>query len=127
MRLGVPDLKSRFDNPGKRIMSVLTFVFGQKRVLMFLGGLGHLVIFWGFLMISLATLEFLVNAVFPEVLFWKIPGFPVIGLIVDILSLAVLAAIAISVFRRFVIKPVRLEGPLSGTIDAVIILALSPR
>ncbi|MGA2731089.1 MAG: (Fe-S)-binding protein [Syntrophobacteraceae bacterium] len=124
MRLGVPDPKPRFDDPGKRIMSVLTFVFGQKRVLMFLGGIGHFVIFWGFLMISLATLEFLVNAVSPEISFWKIPGFPVIGLIVDILSLAVLAAIVISLFRRFVIKPLRLEGPRSGAIDAVIILGL---
>ncbi len=124
MRLGVPDPKPRFDDPGKRIMSVLTFVFGQKRVLMFLGGIGHFVIFWGFLMISLATLEFLVNAVSPEISFWKMPGFPVVGLIVDIISLAVLAAIAISLFRRFVIKPVRLQGPISGTIDAVIILGL---
>ncbi len=124
MRLGVPDPKPRFDHPGKRVMSVLTFVFGQKRVLMFPGGIGHFVIFWGFLMISLATLEFLVNAVFPGISFWKIPGFPVIGLIVDIISLAVLAAIAISLFRRLVVKPVRLIGPLSGTIDALIILGL---
>lgn len=124
MCLGVPDPKARFDQPGKRIMSVLTFVFGQKRVLMFLGGIGHFVIFWGFLMISLATSEFLVNAVFPEVSFWKIPGFPVIGLIVDVISLGVLAAIAISLFRRLVLKPVRLVGPLSGTIDAIIILGL---
>lgn len=124
MRLGVPDPKPRFDDPGKRVMSVLTFAFGQRRVLMFLGGIGHFVIFWGFLMISLATLEFLVNAVSPEISFWKIPGFPVVGLIVDILSLAVLAAIVVSLFRRFVIKPLRLKGPLSGTIDAVIILGL---
>jgi Fe-S oxidoreductase len=122
--LGVPDPKPRFDQPGKRIESVLTFVFGQKRVLMFLGGIGHFVIFWGFLMISLATLEFLINAVFPDVTFWKIPGFPLIGFIVDIISVAVLVAIAISLFRRFVIKPVRLEGPLSGKIDALIILGL---
>ncbi len=124
MRLGVPDPKPRFDHPGNRIMSLLTYVFGQKRVLMFLGGIGHFIIFWGFLMICLATLEFFINAVLPGVSFWKIPGFPVIGLIVDILSLAVLAAIAVSLYRRFFIKPVRLEGPISGTIDAVIILGL---
>ncbi len=124
LSLGVPDPKPRFDQPGRRIMSVLTFVFGQKRVLMFLGGIGHFVIFWGFLMISLATLELLVNAVFPQVSFWALPGFKVIGLIVDIISVGVLIAIALSLFRRFVLKPVRLVGPLSGTIDAVIILGL---
>lgn len=124
VKLGVPDPKPRTDNPGKRIMSVLTFGFGQKRVVMFLGGLGHFTIFWGFLMISLATLELLVNAVAPSVSFWKIPGFPIIGLIVDILSLGVIIAIVISLFRRFVIKPIRLKGPISGTIDAVIILSL---
>ena len=47
--MAFPDPKPRFDNPGGRIMSVLTFVFGQKRVLPFLGGIGHFVIFWGFL------------------------------------------------------------------------------
>ena len=122
--LGIPDPKPRFDNPLKRVSSVLTFVFGQKRVLMFFGGIGHFVIFWGFLLISLATAEFLVNAVFPEVSFWNIPGFAVIGFIVDIISLGVLIAIVVSVFRRLFIKPVRLKGPLSGTIDAMIILSL---
>jgi Fe-S oxidoreductase len=124
MRLGIPDPKPRFDNPLKRVSSVLTFVFGQKRVLMFWGGFGHFVIFWGFLLISLATTEFLVNAVFPEVSFWKIPGFPVIGFIVDFISLGVLIAIVVSVYRRLFIRPVRLKGPLSGTIDAMIILSL---
>ncbi|MGV8073308.1 MAG: heterodisulfide reductase-related iron-sulfur binding cluster [Syntrophobacteraceae bacterium] len=124
MKLGVPDPKPRFDDPAKRIMSVLTFVFGQKRVLMFLGGIGHFIIFWGFIMISLATLELLVNGVFPQVSFWTIPGFPLVGWLVDVVSLLVMVAIVVSLYRRFVIKPIRLKGPLSGTIDAVIILGL---
>lgn len=124
MQLGVPDPKPRLNDPLKRIQSVLTFVFGQQRVLMFPGGIGHFVIFWGFLMISLVTLEFLINGLFPQVSFWKIPGFALIGLIVDLLSLAVIVAIAISLYRRFVLKPVRLEGPVSGTVDAVIVLSL---
>jgi len=124
MNLGEPDPKPRFDEPGKRIASVLTFVFGQRRVLMFLGGLGHFFIFWGFLMISLATTELLVNAVFPTVSFWSIPGFKIIGLIVDLISVAVIVAIIVSLIRRFFFKPVRLEGPKSGMYDAVLILGL---
>lgn len=124
MMLGVEDPKPRFDDPGKRIMSVLTFVFGQKRVIMFLGGLGHFVIFWGFLMIGFATIELLVNALIPSVNFWLIPGFPIVGLIVDLISLGVIIAIVISLIRRFFFKPVRLEGPISGMYDALIILGL---
>ncbi len=125
MKLGVEDPKPRFDDPGKRVTSVLTFVFGQKRVLMFLGGIGHFTIFWGFLMIAFATSELLVNAIFPSVNFWTmVPGFPIVGLIVDIISLCVIIAIVISLIRRFAFKPVRLEGPKSGMYDALIILGL---
>lgn len=124
LKIGIEDPKPRTDDPAKRIMSVLVFVFGQKRVVMFLGGIGHFIIFWGFLTISLATLELIVNALFPSVSFWGIPGFPIIGLIVDILSLGVIIAIVVSLIRRFAFKPVRLEGPKSGTVDAVRILGL---
>jgi len=103
---------------------VLVLVFGQRRVVMFLGGLGHFVIFWGFLMIGFVTMELWTNALFPSVSFWVIPGFKYIGLIVDVISFLVLVAIAVSVFRRIFIKPVRLEGPISGKIDAFVILSL---
>ncbi len=41
LRIGVHDPRPRFGIPGKRVMSVPTYVFGPKRVLMFRGGLGH--------------------------------------------------------------------------------------
>ena len=112
--LGVPDPKPRFDHPLNRVMSVLTYVFGQKRVFMFLGGIGHFMIFWGFLIICLATVEFFINAVFPDVSFWNIPGFPVIGLIVDIISLGVLVAIVVSCSAGFLSSPCGLKAPYRG-------------
>ncbi|MFA6449722.1 MAG: (Fe-S)-binding protein [bacterium] len=123
--LGVKDPKLRINDIFKRVMSVVIFVFGQKRVIMFLGGLGHFIIFWAFLMIGFATTELWTNAIFPSVSFWKIiPGFQFVGLVVDIISLLCLIAIAISIIRRIFIKPVRLEGPKAGKIDAFIILSL---
>ncbi len=124
MQLGVPDPKPRTDDPPSRVQALLTYVFGQRRVLMFPGGFGHFVIFWGFLTISLATLEFILNGLIPQISFWKIPGFALIGLFVDIISLAVMVAIVISLYRRFVMKPIRLQGPLSGHVDAIIVLGL---
>ncbi len=124
IKLGQPDPRPRTNDIVKRVLGVIVLVFGQKRVVMFLGGLGHFIIFWGFLMIGFATMELWTNALFPSVTFWTIPGFNFVGLVVDLISLLVLVAIAISIFRRIIIKPVRLEGPVSGKIDAFIILGL---
>lgn len=124
LSLGQKDPRPRLNNIVQRVVGVLVLVFGQRRVVMFLGGLGHFIIFWGFLMIGFVTMELWTNALIPSVSFWVIPGFNFVGLIVDVISLFVLVAIAISIFRRVVIKPVRLEGPLSGKIDAFIILGL---
>ncbi len=125
LSLGVTDPKKRVDNVAERIKGLIIFVFGQKRVVMFLGGLGHFIIFWAFLMIGFATLELWTNAIFPSVSFWKlIPGFQLLGLVIDIISLLCICAIVVSVIRRIFIKPVRLQGPLSGKIDAFVILSL---
>jgi Fe-S oxidoreductase len=124
LTLGVKDPRPRFNNVVQRVIGVIVLVFGQRRVVMFLGGLGHFIIFWGFLMIGFVTTELWTNALLPTVSFWGIPGFKFVGLIVDVISLLVLVAIVISIFRRIVIKPVRLEGPVSGKIDAFIILGL---
>ncbi|HOO56289.1 MAG TPA: (Fe-S)-binding protein [bacterium] len=125
LKLGASDPRPRTNDITERIIGVIKLVFGQQRVVMFIGGIGHFIIFWGFLMIGFVTMELWTNALFPSVSFWKlIPGFNIVGLIVDLISLAVIFAIVISLLRRFIIKPVRLKGPLSGTIDAVIILGL---
>jgi len=125
LTLGVKEPRPRVNNIVQRVIGVIVFVFGQRRVVMFLGGIGHFIIFWAFLMIGFVTTELWTNAVFPSVTFWKlIPGFHFVGLIVDVISLLCLIAILVSVFRRIFIKPVRLEGPRSGKIDAFVILSL---
>ena len=45
--------ENRFDNLGKRILSLFTFVLGQKRLLHeYVIGVAHFLIFWGFLLFA---------------------------------------------------------------------------
>ncbi len=123
LKLGAQENQPRTDQPLRRIGGLFKFGFGQNRVLMFLGGVGHLFIFYGFLIISLATLEFIVNGFFPAVSFWRaFPAFRYIGAGVEGLSFLVLFAIGVSVIRRAVIRPVRLKGAAGG--EAYLILGL---
>src|SRR5436190_9607912 len=74
---GRPD--NRLDRPGARLWSVLTVFLGQKKVLekaaipsarwpRFVRAVGsrhHVIIFWGFLLISIGTTELLIQGLIP--------------------------------------------------------------
>src|SRR5690606_34854032 len=53
---------------GKRLLGVLVNVFGQARLLRgdFSAGLMHFMIFWGFMVLMLNTLHFLIAGFFPN-------------------------------------------------------------
>ena len=55
LKRGGPE--GRFDRWGERVMSVLIYVGAQARVLAQPAGLGHFIIFWGFVFITLGTAE----------------------------------------------------------------------
>ena len=57
--------ENRFDRVGERIKGVLVFVLGQRRVVREPSGWGHFVIFWGFLLITVGTVEGFVRGVWP--------------------------------------------------------------
>jgi len=127
LMLGKPE-EGRLDHIGERIKSVLVFVGGQARVLSQPAGLGHFVIFWGFVFITLGTIEHILGMVITGFSYRAIFGSGVAGVISfcqDILAFLVLIAIVVSVFRRFVLKPVRLEmDDPKVKIDATFILSL---
>jgi hypothetical protein len=66
LRLGKYD--NRFDNIGERVRRVLIYVFGQKRLVTNykFAGIEHFMIFWGFMIITIGTIEILVGGVFPD-------------------------------------------------------------
>ena len=127
LMLGKPE-EGRLDQIGERIKSVLVFVAGQARVLSQPAGLGHFVIFWGFIFITLGTIEHILGMIISGFSYRAIFGSGVAGVISfcqDILAFLVLIAIVVSVFRRFVFKPVRLEmDDPKVKIDATLILSL---
>ncbi len=126
LRLGGPE--DRLDNFGQRVKSVIVFVAGQARVLSQVAGIGHFFIFWGFIFITLGTGEHILSMIIPSFSYEALFGSGVAAVISfcqDILALIVLGAIVVSIFRRFVLKPVRLESsdPKTGR-EAVFILTL---
>ncbi len=112
---GVDDPRPRFDVLGERIRSVLVFFLGQKKVVTGRGPLQsplmwswhHLIIFWGFLVITVASVEILVNGLIPSLSLALLPDLIYVPLkaLIDILNLAVFLIVGWAFFRRIVLKP----------------------
>ena len=111
----------RFDDIPGRIRKVLVYVFGQKRLFKYrFAGIEHAMIFWGFLVITVGTVEMLASGVFPG--FKLIPGAAhgVYELVLDVVQALVLVAIGMGIVNRLTIGRRReVNGP-----DAVVILGL---
>ncbi|MGD1048952.1 MAG: (Fe-S)-binding protein, partial [Candidatus Krumholzibacteriaceae bacterium] len=104
--------ENRFARWGERIKAVLIYVAAQARVLAKPAGLGHFIIFWGFIFITIGTLD--------HMLFQIVPGFGLERLVgrgaesaflwlQDIFGILVIGAIVVSLVRRFALKPARLR------------------
>ena len=114
--------EDRFNNVGARIGAMLTYAFGQKRVLAKPFGINHSVIFWSFLVLLIANTEFLLHGVFPWISLEKLPEgllHPLLFLL-DMVSLLALLAVIIAAVRRVVSPPY----PEARTIEAFFILSL---
>ncbi len=111
--------------PG-RVKDLAVKGFGQKLVIREPSGWWHFFIFWGFFVLTFGTLEGLVRGLFPGEFTWAFLGpiYPFMNTMQDFFATIVMVAIAMALYRRFVIRPKRLEGPLSHQLDALIILGL---
>lgn len=120
--------EDRFDNPGARLAGMLTYAFGQKRVLARPYGLNHLFLFWAFLLLLLANGEFLLEGLFPGVTLAALPAplYHGLELAFDIVSLVALGCVLVALFRRVFFPPSYLDSDYtrarSG--EALLILAL---
>ncbi|MFQ5677146.1 MAG: (Fe-S)-binding protein, partial [bacterium] len=117
-------------NLGWRIKSVLENFFGQKPVVREPSGWGHFFIFWGFLVLGMATIEMFVRGYMPAFHWGMILGSTLEAVLktsFDFAGLGVIVAIAVALFRGFVVKPDRLSklrGSLHGKLDAIFILGM---
>ena len=108
---GVADPRPRLDDIPGRLMDVGIYFFGQKKVAE--EGPGHrtskhhLFIFWGFLIITIATVDIIVSGVIPGLSLHLLPDFlfkPLYGLI-DVFNAIVLAMVIWAVIRRTIVQP----------------------
>ena len=96
------------DQLAERVKSVITKALGQARVIAEPAGMIHLFIFWGFLVLQLETLEYIIGG-----MFWGFHWSTFIGqttynvllFLQDIFGFLVLAAVTIAFIRRFVVRP----------------------
>jgi Fe-S oxidoreductase len=126
MRLGKPE--QRTDQPFRRLWNVLRVGIAQTKILREpIAGAMHALIFWGFMVLTAGTIEFLIAGVFP--------GFSYAQLLPETLyhgyelsqdgfALLVLGAIGFAYFRRLVLRPRRLDGDNIEHLDAYLILGM---
>jgi Fe-S oxidoreductase/nitrate reductase gamma subunit len=116
----------RWDHVPARLGKVVVFVLGQARLI---GGdvrpgLMHATIFWGFIVLTLGSIEFFGKGVtegFTLPFLSDTPGYLALE---DLFSVAVIAAVAYAAFRRIVIKPRRLTLSPEGLVILLLIFAL---
>lgn len=120
------------DRPLKRLTNVLAIGVGQKKVLQRLSlqdkaGIGHVVIFYGFLSFLLSYVIFIFGDTawepFSETIL-SATGVKVYVTYLDIVALAILTCLVWGFCRRWVFKPSRLAFDLTRSPDAVIIVSL---
>src|SRR5215467_13614396 len=100
----------RWDEIPARVGKVLVYVVGQARLISgdFWPGLMHATIFWGFVVLTLGTLEFFGKGAVESFVLPFLSNTPGYLILEDLFSVAVIAAIGYAMFRRLVTRPRRL-------------------
>ncbi len=132
--------ENRFNRWRDRVWAVVLYVGAQLRVLAQPAGLGHFAIFWGFVFISIGTLDHMLAQMFPGFTLDRLVGRTAGSALLflqDVFGLLVLAALAVAAVRRFVLKPERLKiddpkipmqaGLIIALISALILLMYGVR
>jgi len=109
---GAPDPRPRIDQLPARLASVGVYFFGQKKVAeegpQHQTSKHHLFIFWGFLIITIATVDIILGGVFAPLAFARwMPDliYTPLFFVVDVFNLIVLTMVSWAVIRRTIVKP----------------------
>jgi Fe-S oxidoreductase len=120
--------ENRFKHIGKRLWGVLVYVFAQKRVINRPFGFNHFFLFWSFMILLLANLEFLTNGMFPNISFALLGDSMHNGLLFlfDIVSFIALICVLNAFMRRLFFVPPYIETAYvkAKSFDALLILSL---
>ena len=116
----------RTDHPDQRTKNFLLIGLGQSKILRDpVGGMMHALVFWGFCVLGLGTLEIMIQGLYTPFT-WDVilPRFLYLPYVVsqEIFAVFVLIPVTYLLYRRLVIKPKRF-AEVSGA-DAVFILSM---
>ena len=111
----------RWDQPGRRLGKLLSLGFLQSRMISgeFKPGLMHTVIFLGFMTLLVRKVQLLVIGYAPTFVYPGVVG-GLYAALKDLVEVAVTAAVLYAFWRRFVLKPRRLEPNR----EAIVVLSL---
>ncbi|MFA6455899.1 MAG: (Fe-S)-binding protein [Bacteroidota bacterium] len=123
LKLGKAD--DRFGDIPKRLKNVLTIAILQSKLLREpVPGTLHLLIFWGFLALSLVVLESIIEGIVGHFSFSFLGGvYSVITFSQEIFCVLVMVGVIGSLWRRFIMKVKRLQVDAHGSKDAAMILS----
>ena len=122
--------EDRTDRPLTRVKNVLTIGIAQTKILRDpIAGAMHASVFWGFMVLTLGTIEILVQGVVGRERFsygsvLPRPVYYAYLLSQEAFALLVLGAVAYLLYRRLVIKPKRLQGDNLEHWDALLVLGI---
>ena len=116
----------RTDHPDQRTKNFLLIGLGQSKILRDpVGGMMHALVFWGFCVLGLGTLEIMIQGLYTPFTWDAIlPRFLYLPYVIsqEVFAVFVLIPVAYLLYRRLVIKPKRF-AEVSGA-DAVFILSM---
>jgi Fe-S oxidoreductase len=108
---GTAEPRPRLDQIPARLADVAIYFFGQKKVAeegpQHRSSKHHLLIFWGFLIITIATADTVVSGVWPGLSLALLPRliYQPLYLVVDLMTLVVLIMILWAIVRRTIVRP----------------------
>jgi Fe-S oxidoreductase len=116
----------RWDHIPARLGKVIVYVIGQARLIGgdFWPGLMHATIFWGFIILTLGTIEFFGKGVMESFSLPFLSNTAPYLILEDLFSVAVIVAVSYAAFRRLVTRPRRLTLSMEGLWILLLIFGL---
>ncbi len=119
--------EQRWDGWRERVCAFVRYALGQGRVIAEPAGILHFFIFWGFIVLQIETIEYLIRGVVDGFHWGQLIGAGAYdGLMFsqDVLGLLVLVAVSVALFRRYVVRPPHVVRTLDAALILVLIAAL---
>ncbi len=126
LKIGRPEVRT--DQPSTRTKNFFAIGIAQTKILRDpIGGMMHALVFWGFCVLGLGTMEIMIQGLVTGFSYaWILPSFLYLPYVIsqELFAVFVLIPVSFLLYRRLVIKPARFRNdPVHGG-DAVFILSM---